>query len=265
MVFNMTGNGDGLNFAVKQYTATPTGTAKENTIGVVTDTAITSWVMQAEQPEGVEGLVWIEVAAASDVAFFADRKHQVKLYPKSVNQYVSGAWENKEAYVYQNGAWVLFSQTNVYYYDEGDLCESVTGGWKKTGYQSYTVTFASDHILLHVQPNSDTGVKSRAAAATINKIDLTNISTLNCTVDSVTKYAGSTPEVYLCVASTVSTTGQGEYNAKVSGASDVSRNINLDVSSVTGNWYVYVQLMPTSDTSYNTSNMTASVSKVWGE
>ena len=42
------GAGGGLNFKVVQYTETPTGTAAENTIAVVTDTAISSWVMSAE-------------------------------------------------------------------------------------------------------------------------------------------------------------------------------------------------------------------------
>lgn len=136
MIINMTGGagGGGLNFKVVQYKSTPTGTAKENTIGVVTTTDITGWVMQAEEPTGADGLVWIGVAAESDVAFYADKKGFVKLYPKAVKQYVNGKFANVDAYIYQNG-WKLFSNAYFYLINGADPCESVTGGWKSTGWK----------------------------------------------------------------------------------------------------------------------------------
>lgn len=120
MIINMTGGagGGGLDFKVAQYTATPTGTAKENTIGIITDTAISGWKMQAEEPTAVAGLVWIEVAAASDVPFYADKKQTVRLYPVAVKQYVGGSWVNCEAYAYQNG-WKQFSSEVVIVYEYG--------------------------------------------------------------------------------------------------------------------------------------------------
>lgn len=119
MIINMTGGaGGGLDFKVVQYSATPTGTAKENTIGVVTNTAITGWVMQAEQPSAASGKVWVEVATASDVPFYADKKQTVRLYPVAVKQCDGSGWANVSAYIYQNG-WKQFSSEVVIVYEYG--------------------------------------------------------------------------------------------------------------------------------------------------
>ena len=180
---NLGGSGGGLNFAVKQYTETPTGTAKENTIGVVTDTAIAGWVMQAEQPEGVEGLVWIEVAAASDVAFYVDKKQRVKLYPKSVKQYVSGAWASVDAYVYQGGPWVEFSSIwNGEIYKNGNQYESLTGGWSAYAQENGSVVFEDDRIALNFSVEGS----NRVLFSTNNKIDLTGYNSLVIKIDHTT-------------------------------------------------------------------------------
>ena len=168
MIINMTGGagGGGLNFKVVQYTSTPTGTAKENTIGVVTSTPISGWVMQAEQPKAAAGLVWIEVAAASAVAFYADKKQLVKIYPVKVKQYVDGAFSNKEAYVYQNGAWVQFSTIMMPLYSNGtkyvDFTEQGTG----------SITWGDSYVTLNVTTSSTAGEHTRNAYTT----DAINVS-----------------------------------------------------------------------------------------
>lgn len=256
MVFNMTGNGDGLNFAVKQYTATPTGTAKENTIGVVTDTAITSWVMQAEQPTGAEGMVWIEVAAASDVAFYADKKQQVKLYPKSVKQYVDGAWSSVDAYVYQGGAWVEFSSSwngELYYY--GDEFESVTGGW---------IGRAGAAIGTHIIKGTD-GITLKSSESanmqTANKIDLSGFNTLSVVVTDSTAnwcYVGVTQndEDYFNAGDTSANWPKTTPYVKIDGPV-ASFTANLDVSGVSGLYTVVIAIR--SDT---TSQKTMTVRSV---
>lgn len=173
---NLGGSG-GLNFEVKAFASADAlpQSARENTIAVVTDTPISSWVMSAEQPTGAEGMVWIEVAAASDVAFYADKKQQVKLYPKSVKQYVSGAWTNMDAYVYQGGAWVEFSSTwNGELYVYGDQWETITGGWIIDGQTqaANTVTFQDQDIMIAARANY------RSVVSTANKIDTTGYNTL---------------------------------------------------------------------------------------
>ena len=186
MIVNMTGSGGvGLNFKVVQYTTTPTGTAAENTIGVVTNTAITSWVMQAEQPTGTAGLVWIEVAAASDAAFFADRKQQVKLYPKVVWQYSNGEWYGLLASIYQAGAWTTFSFPTRYVYRNGNEFEEWTGGWEsawQTGpFYNAKGTVTKDESSITVNAPGD---RYSIFAKTVNKIDVSSFKTLTATATS---------------------------------------------------------------------------------
>lgn len=256
MVFNMTGNGgSGLNFDVKAYTSVDLlpESSRENTIGVVTDTAITGWVMQAEQPAGVEGMVWIEVAAASDVAFFADRKQQVKLYPKSVKQYVGGAWSNMDAYVYQGGAWVQFSKEMFMLFDNGDQCTSITGGWGTGGYATAHTETITNVISLSAGPQG--GVASRSTASTKEAIDLTNITKLNCKIDRLT---GGRFYLFLSNGYSPSDNGVGATYAQTTTAGTVS----LDVSSVNGAKYVCVQVFTVSN---GAGPYTATVSEIWGD
>ncbi len=186
MIINMTGgSGGGLNFKVVQYREKPIEPAKENTIAVVVPNVITNsvdWVMQAEQPEGVSGLIWIEVGTASDVAFYADKKQMVKLYPKSVQQFVDNSWVRREAYIYQSG-WQMFSTKALVLYSFGNENESVTGGWTSAGKRSAsnssatatapTITRGSETIKFDVSGTSNSGI-----AYCQNKIDLRDVSTL---------------------------------------------------------------------------------------
>ena len=170
MIVNMTGaGGGGLNIKVVAYASVPTLAAAENTIGVVTDTAISGWVMQAEQPTGVEGMVWIEVAAASDVAFYADKKQRVKVYPASVMQLQADGWTSVDAYIYQGGKWVSFSSAfDGWLYYQGETYDRITGGWTNaTG----TLT-----------QNSDSMYVLNGRATTAKKINTKGFSTLEMVV-----------------------------------------------------------------------------------
>lgn len=230
-IANASGSGDGLNFKVVQYTTTPTGTAAENTIGVVTDTAITSWVMSAEQPTGAEGMVWIEVAAASDVAFYADKKQQVKLYPKSVKQYVSGAWSNKEAYVYQSSSWVRFSFVEILLYSSGDEYTAVTGGWEEAyasgSFYNKKGTFVKNDTNITITAST---AQSVIFAKTVNKIDVSDMKTLTITASEIT----GSPQFGLHTGSDWNTISGFAYSVVI----DAVGTTLLDVSNVTGEYYV---------------------------
>ena len=118
---NVGGGGGGLNFKVVGVSAQP-GNPKENTIWVNTDTEITSWAFSATEPESpVEGMVWIVTGTSSTVEFNALKKNGIQVYPVSCKQYVSGAWADRFAYVYQNGAWSQFSEviTALYIIKDG--------------------------------------------------------------------------------------------------------------------------------------------------
>ena len=166
------GGGGGFTFKVVRYDTTPSGTAKENTIAVVSETAISGWVMQAEEPSVMaedDGFVWIQVATQSDVAFYVDKKQYLKVYPKVVKQYVDGAWSNVEAYAYQSGEWVAFSSALIFLCKEGDECVAVTGGWAGANVKNN-----GDSLLF----NGTINANSKVWFQTLNKISIQGKETL---------------------------------------------------------------------------------------
>jgi len=99
MIFNTTGGGGGLNFKIVGGTTRPIGSIKENTIWVNTDTDISEWEISATQPaNATEGMVWLSTGTTSEAAFNALKKNTLIVYPAKAQQYVSGAWKNKDAY-----------------------------------------------------------------------------------------------------------------------------------------------------------------------
>ena len=109
MIFNMSGGGASLNFQVKTYpseTELKADKPKENTIGVITTTTMTSWVFSATEPtEPKTGMVWIAVGTSSSVEFNAINKNTLQVYPLSAKQYEGGTFVDKVSYSYQNGIW----------------------------------------------------------------------------------------------------------------------------------------------------------------
>lgn len=96
--------GAGLNFKV---VGNPQPTSpNENTIWVNTDTAIDGYSIGTTAPMNpVEGAIWFNTSTTSNAAFNALKKNSLMVYPNSCQQYVSGAWVNKTAKIYQGGTW----------------------------------------------------------------------------------------------------------------------------------------------------------------
>ena len=110
------GGGASLNFSVVGGSTAP-ASPKENTIWVKTSTSISSYIFCYSAPTGGAGIVWIKTGTSSSASFNALKKNQLYVYPAAVQQYVSGAWKNREASIYKNGAWVKFSTEAVYIYN----------------------------------------------------------------------------------------------------------------------------------------------------
>lgn len=122
----VSGSGGGLNFKVVPGLTQP-GTATENAIWVKTD-RINNYYFSATQPENVVAYdVWFFTGISSTVEFNALKRNGIQVYPLSAKQYISGAWEDVEVKIYQNGEWNYWT---FYLYNEGDLCDRITGGWK---------------------------------------------------------------------------------------------------------------------------------------
>lgn len=221
-------NGGGLNFKVVQYTTTPTGTAKENTIGIVTDTAITGWVMSAEQPVGVEGMVWILLGTSSTAAFNADKKNVLNVYPLLASQYVGGEWITVPAVSYLDGAWVEWL---MYLYKEGDECTTVTGGWEEAyasgDFYNKKGKFVKNDTNITITASA---TQSVIFAKTVNKIDVSDMKTLTIKASEIT----NTAQFGLHTGSDWNTISGFASSANINEVGTTS----LDVSNVTGEYYV---------------------------
>lgn len=98
-----------LGFEVVGGTSAP-NSPKENTIWVNTDTHITGWGIGDYANIGwsmPEGYVYIDAdtSANSGGDFNALKKNEIWLRPIRAKQRVNGAWVDKTAKIYQNGAW----------------------------------------------------------------------------------------------------------------------------------------------------------------
>ena len=106
---------------------------RENTIGIITSHKITGYSLSANMPENMaEGEVWISIGLSSPVSFSVLRKPTIMVHPCFAKQYISGVMEDVTAKSFQNGKWADWI---TYYYNKGDECESLTGGWDSYSYR----------------------------------------------------------------------------------------------------------------------------------
>ena len=108
--------GAGLDFRVRGGTSAP-AVPREKDIWVNTDQSISGVVFCAQQPQGQEGLLWVQTGRNSPVAFAADRRGQLYVYPDRCFQYLSAAWSAKTAKSFLGGAW---TDWRSYLFREGE-------------------------------------------------------------------------------------------------------------------------------------------------
>lgn len=231
-----------LNFKVVGGTSRPSSPG-ENTVWVNTDTAVSSWVLSPVEPEAAEGLVWISMGSASAAAFNALKKNGIMIYPIAAKQYVDGAWANKAAEIYRNGAWQSFSTEAVYLYNSGDTCDDVTGGYSAVALAAASsdaekvapaVTYGESSMVIMPSKASKAGNYRGGIVRTNNKIDCSGYSTLT--------FEGTTEGIGLGTGklSLWSEIGahQVENRVKYADLVNGSDPIVLDVSNLEGSYYV---------------------------
>ena len=251
--------GTSLNFKIIPYTteeALLAATPAENTIGIITDTKITSWIFAVSEPsEPAEGMLWIKTGDSSPVAFNALKKNGIMICPISAMQYVSGAWVSVTAKSYVGGSWVNWI---TYLYNNGDTCDDVTGGWvgysKKTSSGlgtavTPTITYEADHVVFAATSTS----YPAAMFCTKEKIDLSNRTMLYFDGFVTTK------TVYLSVWTDI-----GDYvtsNQVLAATIDVGDRAvtGVDVSALEGSYYVGFQLKG------NETKPSATMYALWAE
>lgn len=124
----------------------------------------------------------------------------------------------------------------TYYYNKGDKCTSVTGGWSKTG-TGGSLTFNTASMTLVA--NSYQNV---ADASTTNKVGLTNIKTLYFSVKSATAYdRQGYPRVGVAATNDPKSSDSSQWAvSKTLSASSAFQTVSIDVSSLTGSYYIVV-------------------------
>lgn len=221
------GGGGGLNFKVVGGAAAPSN-PKENTIWINTETDITGWEFSATEPTCTDGMVWITIGTASTVAFNALKKNGITVYPLTAKQYVSGAWVDKTAMIYQNGAWAEL--WNGVLYDYGNQYKYITGGW--VGSQTVSSNTTSGGKLTVNEDNlSFTNVNGGSfGVVTANAMDLTRFSTLH-TITSGSARVRVAPEFPTAESNMVIIGGN------ISGTNTESA---IDISAVTGAYKIAI-------------------------
>lgn len=172
-------SGYGLNFRIETYATEATLNAAmpgNNTIGIVTSTAINGWCMRPEAPMNpVSGMLWIKTGA-SDQTISVVRNADILVAPLAAYQYLNRKWEAKPAKTYSNG-WIDWAGDIVYLFKDGDQNVALTGGWKD-------IPTTSEKLGMY---GTQSGVTEyMLTTQTIKLVDLKNYSKLIVTVEQYT-------------------------------------------------------------------------------
>lgn len=148
--------------------------------------------------------------------------------------------------------------TSTTLYNAGDQCTSATGGWTNTGWTYYSnpivASTISDTQMTVTGSYSDGQVSYASIVGTTNKISLDNISKIYADME-VTAIG----TVYLVACST---TNVAQNDASTVVATIGTKNVELDVSSLTGEYYIaFIAIGTSGYGEYPSANIT----KVWAE
>lgn len=236
-IFGVAGTleGGGVNLTVVGGTTQPTSPV-ENTVWANTDTAINGYAFSATQPTNpVEGMVWVKSGGKSDyaAALNLDKKNVVMVYLTGCYQYINEAWERKTAYAYFDGGQVELV----------DRIEIVKGGvmLKPLSVMSkrYSSTAQAQSYANNTKATQESGYVLVAGTthgwgAAYCCEDLTNAT--NIVVSGT--FATTNEYINLAVWSDVS--GSYVSSNMVASAKLTSEGATLDVSELSGQYYIGV-------------------------
>lgn len=122
MILDLSG-GSPLNFKINSCNteeALLATTTVVNTIGIVTDTSIVSWIFSSTEPNNPEeGVLWIKYGLASAASFNALKRNSILVYPVACWQYEKGAFVQKNGYLMTADGWVQFGSVREYLIKDG--------------------------------------------------------------------------------------------------------------------------------------------------
>lgn len=240
MILNTVGAGGdgGFNFSVKAYSSeasVPT-TAAENTIAVITSTAIPSYVFSSTQPTSPSaGMVWIMVGSSGDGFNALGGKNTLNVYPLIIQQYVNSTWVVKASKIYQNGKWK--SLFDGVFLNGGTLTKAYPHTEKKVPSGS-AVKYESDGIYCYTVAKSVSEIY-----AVFGPVDLSDVKTLRADGQNLyTKDGTVTHVLFVATSNSASYTG-AKAIATYRNDSAVAQNKfsqTLNVSHLTGNHYIFI-------------------------
>lgn len=217
---------------------------KEGNVWVNTDTEITGHVLSATQPENpTAGMLWIKISDSSSIKVGTPLgKDYITIMLISVSQYVGGAWQSVEAQSFQNGVWseriVLLIRDGKYY------SEDITGGFVAEGkkYSSSATNRVPTVKVMegYVSIGYDAQANASGIVRTSNKVDLTGRRTINLFCDGYNPHPEDTGTKYigLFVWSAFGTLYTDNAVAYSAIPNENQKNVTLDVSSLTGSYYI---------------------------
>jgi hypothetical protein len=184
------------------------------------------------------GQVWIETGAGSLTPFNALKKNGIMVYPVNAKLYQQGAWKKKPARTYQNGAWAEW-WTGQLYINGTDYTE-VTGGWSVGGYPPSG--WSSSQVKSVTLHKNATNMSFGGGLNNIwpgKIIDLTNFTKL--------VWKGSASGYSLIH---VTNKKESSFDSSDVASADISgkTTASIDISKVTGNYYIVFVTMNTDST-----------------
>lgn len=230
------GSGASLNYSVVGLAGTEPPAGKENRIWVNTDQKITGHIFSVEAPSNpTEGLVWFATGSESAVPFSATQKNPIMVYPQTCQQFNGTDWVIKVAKSYMRGDWhdwivTLFKPGNAY--------EEITGG-----YEGRPVIIDNAREQTTPTFDIDTGITQRLVAQTTqnsgaivtkNKINLTDFRQIQFDIALIDNTVNGGGWVYV--------TQDADTVPPVADRAQIGQVTSLDISNLTGNWYIAIGL-----------------------
>jgi hypothetical protein len=193
-----------------------------------------------------DGMLWVRTSLYSPVSLNLLKKHMLQAYPVFFQQYISGAWINKDAAVYIENKWVDFA---TYLYLNGNENVDFTGGWTAKALRSTSVEGSMGSVS--VQPKITKGfnclhatmpyISGAGPAGVIhctNKIDVTKFNKL-CFYGVMCAGVSSTS---IQIALWSDWGYEQNTNCAVAYVGDVTQFASLDISNLSGEYYIGIGL-----------------------
>lgn len=249
----MNGLTNGLNYihpfvVSSSYAALPTF-AVEDTLGLITSTAVTGVYFDNTRPAGrPTGEVRVKTGSLSNNSILIAKNPLASVYPISVYQYNGSSWVIIESYVMKSSVW---KRVRCEFYNAGTsaLVGTATGYRYNTG--STTVTLGASSFTISLNNASPTG--NFVCVYWDTPFDITNIDALKINYTRTWSDQTGTHSAYIYLSPFIYTGINA--NAPTSIASVAltvaGTSASIDTSALKGNHFLHVSLGRSSYTTYD--------------